>query len=133
MYYRSMCELIDASTLVRIAQLEISQDVLVHPPQEDICTSVTMPLVKRQASSYQPIFKKHPIQATIEEENLPDYDAADYFPVDVGQVFNARYKVLSKLGFGNNSTVWLSRDLQQVYFCTQGAWLISADKTRTPL
>lgn len=53
-------------------------------------------------------------QAKIEEERLPDYNAADYFPVNIGQVFNCRYQVLGKLGFGNNSTVWLSRDLQQV-------------------
>src|SRR5690349_4338045 len=52
----------------------------------------------------------------MEEENLPDYDTADYFPVDIGQVLNSRYQVLGKLGFGNNSTVWLSRDLQQVYY-----------------
>ncbi|KFY42383.1 hypothetical protein V494_02434 [Pseudogymnoascus sp. VKM F-4513 (FW-928)] len=29
-------------------------------------------------------------QAKIEEENLPDYDSADYLPVDIGQVFNSR-------------------------------------------
>ncbi|KAL5346504.1 hypothetical protein ACLOAV_008775 [Pseudogymnoascus australis] len=52
-------------------------------------------------------------QAKMEEENLPDYDKADYFPVDIGQVFNSRYQVIGKLGFGNNSTVWLSHDLQQ--------------------
>jgi hypothetical protein len=32
-------------------------------------------------------------EAKMEEENLPDYDTADYFPVDIGQVFNSRYQV----------------------------------------
>lgn len=35
-----------------------------------------------------------------------------YHPVEVGVVFNKRYKVLSKLGWGYFSTVWLCIDLR---------------------
>lgn len=48
----------------------------------------------------------------LEEERLPHYNAADWYPVFIGEVFLSRYQVLGKLGFGLNSTVWLSRDLQ---------------------
>jgi len=47
----------------------------------------------------------------MEEENLPDYDPLDFYPVRIGETLASRYKVIGKLGFGNSSTVWLSRDL----------------------
>lgn len=48
----------------------------------------------------------------IEEETLPDYLAERYYPVHIGEVFNSQYQVLTKLGFGSSSTVWLCRDLR---------------------
>lgn len=48
----------------------------------------------------------------IEEEELPSYVPEDYYPVDMGEVFGSRYQVVTKLGFGVNSTVWLCRDLR---------------------
>ncbi len=50
----------------------------------------------------------------LEEENLSSYSAADFYPVHIGEVFNLRYKVLGKLGYGANSTVWLSEDIRSV-------------------
>ena len=47
-----------------------------------------------------------------EEETLPDYLKERYYPVHIGEVFNSRYQVITKLGFGSSSTVWLCRDLQ---------------------
>ncbi|KAK5700538.1 hypothetical protein LTR97_005055 [Elasticomyces elasticus] len=46
----------------------------------------------------------------IEEETLLDYRADRYYPVHIGQVFNNRYCVVGKLGYGTASTVWLCRD-----------------------
>ncbi|WEW55344.1 hypothetical protein PRK78_000773 [Emydomyces testavorans] len=49
----------------------------------------------------------------IEEETFPDYLAARYYPVRIGEVFVSRYQVVGKLGYGAFSTVWLARDLNQ--------------------
>ncbi|GFN12640.1 putative protein kinase [Aspergillus tubingensis] len=48
----------------------------------------------------------------IEEERMPAYERGLYYPVKLGDVFYSRYQVISKLGFGANSTVWFCRDLQ---------------------
>ncbi|KAG9556661.1 kinase-like protein, partial [Aureobasidium melanogenum] len=47
----------------------------------------------------------------VEEETLRDYKAERFFPVRINQAFNDRYRVISKLGYGSASTVWLCRDL----------------------
>lgn len=47
-----------------------------------------------------------------EEETLPDYLKERYYPVHIGEIFNSRYQVITKLGFGSSSTVWLCRDLR---------------------
>ncbi|PYI28526.1 CMGC/CLK protein kinase [Aspergillus indologenus CBS 114.80] len=54
----------------------------------------------------------------IEEEDLPSYNAAKFYPVYIGEVFNSRYQVVSKLGYGASSTVWLCRDLQAEKYMT---------------
>lgn len=48
----------------------------------------------------------------VEEEKMPAYEKGLFYPVELGEVFNARYQVLGKLGFGANSTVWFCRDLK---------------------
>ncbi|XP_062872124.1 SRSF protein kinase 3 [Trichomycterus rosablanca] len=47
-----------------------------------------------------------------EEEDQRDYCYGGYHPVREGDVFNKRYKVLSKLGWGYYATVWLCVDLR---------------------
>lgn len=47
----------------------------------------------------------------LEEETRSTYKAEHYYPVKIGQVFNDRYKTITKLGYGSASTVWLCRDL----------------------
>ncbi|KAI1178987.1 kinase-like protein [Nemania sp. FL0916] len=46
-----------------------------------------------------------------EEETLPFYRKEEYYPMHIGQVVHGHYQVVSKLGFGTTSTVWLARDL----------------------
>ncbi|KAJ4329008.1 hypothetical protein N0V84_000580 [Fusarium piperis] len=46
------------------------------------------------------------------EEGKASYRPGGFHPVYIGDVFNDRYKVLSKIGYGQYSTVWLVRDLQ---------------------
>jgi hypothetical protein len=48
----------------------------------------------------------------VEEEELPDYKADWFYPVDLGQIFQGRYRILAKFGFGSSSTSWLARDLE---------------------
>ncbi|TFK89729.1 kinase-like protein [Polyporus arcularius HHB13444] len=47
----------------------------------------------------------------IEEERVPWYDPKDFYPIRIGEVFQSRYQVVGKLGYGGYSTVWLCRDL----------------------
>ncbi|PYI05498.1 kinase-like protein [Aspergillus sclerotiicarbonarius CBS 121057] len=47
----------------------------------------------------------------VEEERMPTYERGLFYPVQHGDVFHSKYQVLTKLGFGVNSTVWLCRDL----------------------
>ncbi|KAJ5793962.1 hypothetical protein N7457_000561 [Penicillium paradoxum] len=51
-----------------------------------------------------------------EEEQLVGYKAHRYYPVHIGKVFQDRYQVCSKLGWGSCSTTWLARDLRFVGF-----------------
>ncbi|XP_054642502.1 SRSF protein kinase 3 [Dunckerocampus dactyliophorus] len=44
-------------------------------------------------------------------EDPREYCYGGYHPVQIGDTFNRRYKVLSKLGWGYFSTVWLCMDL----------------------
>ncbi|OJD22033.1 CMGC/SRPK protein kinase [Blastomyces percursus] len=54
----------------------------------------------------------------IEEEDIPSYKAEQFYPVHIGEVFKSRYQVVSKLGFGTSSTVWLCRDLREHRYLT---------------
>lgn len=51
--------------------------------------------------------------APIEEETLPRYNPARFYPIRLGQILNGRYQVTTKLGYGARSTVWLARDLTE--------------------
>ncbi|KFA79084.1 hypothetical protein S40288_07043 [Stachybotrys chartarum IBT 40288] len=46
------------------------------------------------------------------EEGAERYCPGDFHPVYVGDIYNGRYEVLNKIGYGMYSTVWLVRDLQ---------------------
>jgi serine/threonine-protein kinase SRPK3 len=45
------------------------------------------------------------------KESRDAYRPGGFYPVYVGDVYNDRYKVMSKIGYGVYSTVWLVRDL----------------------
>jgi hypothetical protein len=75
----------------------------------------------RKSSSYKPHsstadidskFESLPATKRIEEETVLNYKAERYYPVQIGDVFHSRYRILAKLGFGMISTVWLCRDLE---------------------
>ncbi|KAI5235391.1 hypothetical protein E4T42_09718 [Aureobasidium subglaciale] len=64
------------------------------------------------------VFTILPKHEKIEEESVPGYKAESFYSVTFGDVFNSRYTVLAKLGFGTASTVWLCRDLVTTKFVT---------------
>ncbi|KAG5637891.1 hypothetical protein H0H81_002776 [Sphagnurus paluster] len=45
-------------------------------------------------------------------EYLSAYRPGGYHPVDIGEVYHKRYRVLNKLGHGTFATVWLVKDLK---------------------
>lgn len=50
----------------------------------------------------------------LEEESLDWYKSSLFYPVRIGEVFQSRYQVLGKLGYGLRSTAWLCRGLRWV-------------------
>ena len=50
-----------------------------------------------------------------EEETLPGYGASQFYPISIGDVFEGRYQILGKLGYGGNSTVWFAKDYAYVF------------------
>lgn len=50
----------------------------------------------------------------VEEEQFDDFKPGQYYPVKIGDVYDGKYQVLGKLGFGTTSTVWLARNLMYV-------------------
>ncbi|EGV92097.1 Serine/threonine-protein kinase SRPK3 [Cricetulus griseus] len=51
-----------------------------------------------------------------EQEDPKDYCRGGYYPVKIGDLFNGRYHVVRKLGWGHFSTVWLCWDIQRKRF-----------------
>ncbi|KAK5964145.1 Serine/threonine-protein kinase spk-1 [Trichostrongylus colubriformis] len=51
-----------------------------------------------------------------EQEDPRDYRRGGYHPVNIGDVFNSRYHVIRKLGWGHFSTVWLCWDTKDKRF-----------------
>ncbi|CAG8122773.1 unnamed protein product [Penicillium salamii] len=47
----------------------------------------------------------------VEEESIPSYRPGNFYPARIGEVFNHRYQVVGKLGYGSSASVWLCRDL----------------------
>ncbi|KAE8145038.1 kinase-like domain-containing protein [Aspergillus avenaceus] len=76
-------------------------------------THRTSPSPRTPKTSGFPILDSTP---RIEEERMPAYDRGPFYPVKLGDVFVSRYQILSKLGFGANSTVWFGRDLHQHWY-----------------
>jgi serine/threonine protein kinase len=49
------------------------------------------------------------------EEGRDAYRPGGFHPVYMGDVYNDRYQILRKIGYGQYSTVWLVKDLAQQY------------------
>ena len=65
------------------------------------------------------------------DEDADSYKLGGYHPVEIGEVYNKRYKIVEKMGWGHFSTVWLCLDLQvQKVNTSQDS---SAAETKRPL
>ena len=53
-----------------------------------------------------------PANTILEEEENPDYDRRRFYPVRVGETIQ-KYQIVSKLGWGTGSTVWLAQDINR--------------------
>ncbi|TLS31416.1 hypothetical protein PpBr36_02491 [Pyricularia pennisetigena] len=54
----------------------------------------------------------------IEEERFAYYEPNLFYPVHIGDVLNDRYQVITKLGYGSVSTLWLAKDLNEHRYVT---------------
>ncbi|KAL2024254.1 hypothetical protein VTK56DRAFT_9410 [Thermocarpiscus australiensis] len=54
----------------------------------------------------------------LEEEVYQWYSHKTFYPVRLGEIFQARYQVICKLGYGTASTTWLCRDLHDHRYVT---------------
>lgn len=70
--------------------------------------------VRRSSSLLDPIRTTSsglfPADTPLEEETNPDYDPRRFYPARIGETIQ-RYQILSKLGWGTGSTVWLAKDI----------------------
>lgn len=51
----------------------------------------------------------------LEEQTDRRYNKTHYYPVKIGEVFKNRYQIITKLGYGSFSTVWLAWDQRLVF------------------
>ena len=70
--------------------------------------------IRARSSPSPRSFVRLPVERPIDEETLPHYDPEHFYPVHIGDVFDGRYRVTGKLGFGAYSTSWLCQDLGHV-------------------
>ncbi|EAW06693.1 protein kinase domain protein [Aspergillus clavatus NRRL 1] len=66
----------------------------------------------------------------VEEESIPTYRPEKFYPVRIGEVFNHRYQVVGKLGYGSSATVWLCRDLLDHRYIALKVYTASTTVTR---
>lgn len=51
------------------------------------------------------------VEGLVDEETNPGYSSIDFYPAHPSQILNDRFKILTKLGWGSSSTVWLAEDV----------------------
>lgn len=84
---------------------EQTNPVLAGEPEERQPQAGPQDAVKVPASSRSSLHDEGDI-----EEGYGVYKPGHFHPVYIGDVYNGRYLVLSKLGYGLYSTVWLVKD-----------------------
>ncbi|GAQ47382.1 kinase domain protein [Aspergillus tubingensis] len=57
--------------------------------------------------------KSTPPTYPLEEERNPHYNPKKYYPARIGETIGNKYCIISKLGWGANSTAWLAKDISR--------------------
>ncbi|XP_055855058.1 SRSF protein kinase 3-like isoform X2 [Episyrphus balteatus] len=83
--------------------------------EENICINISEP--RGTLSTTDEIFPESPDSSLYgsdeEQEDASQYCRGGYHPVVIGDVFDGRFRVVRKLGWGHFSTVWLCRDIKE--------------------
>ncbi len=85
---------------------------LTRPCLSGFLTPLNLPHPRDKTRSLTTTARLRPAMAQRPEEDLDRYRPGGYHPVHLGDVFNDRYTVVRKLGYGRYSTVWLARDIK---------------------
>ena len=80
---------------------------LLHHKQPRCALTLTSFNFKETNDGSRPLYE--PLE---EVERLEDYRPGGYHPIQIGDHFHGRYRVVHKLGHGSYSTAWLARDEQ---------------------
>ncbi len=56
------------------------------------------------------------VDTLLDEERNPDYDPRRFYPARIGDIIQ-KYQIVSKLGWGTGSTVWLAQDMNRFVRC----------------
>lgn len=83
-----------------------------EPRSSGLLTPLNHPRSKDTIRCRTMIAGVRPAIAQRSEEDLDRYHPGGYHPVHLRDVFNDRYMVVRKLGYGQYSTVWLARDIR---------------------
>lgn len=83
-----------------------------QPPTDNVKSTSRSKDVSASISRSKSSSESVEISYADREEGRENYKKGGYHPVKIGDVFNNRYTVISKLGWGHFSTVWLCEDSQ---------------------
>lgn len=83
-----------------------------EPRMSGLLMPLNLPHLKDMIHSLTTTAAVRPATAQRPEEDHDRYRPGCYHPVHLRDVFNDRYVVVRKLGYGQYSTVWLARDIR---------------------
>lgn len=76
--------------------------------------------LRRFSSRMYPLMDTNPplrnFDTLLDEERNPDYDSRRFYPARIGDIIQ-KYQIISKLGWGTGSTVWLAQDMNRFVRC----------------
>ncbi|KAF7457595.1 Protein kinase domain protein [Cryptosporidium felis] len=81
-----------------------------NPNQHNVATRES--LSGEGGKHFERDYDEPSIPADCWNESQEDYKVGGYHPVKIGELYNGRYLIVSKLGWGHFSTVWLALDTQ---------------------